>query len=80
MAKAARTTLFEIGDTHIRAGWGGRVATIAVSREADDVLVVDMDSVETWDGGEEISLPDLQRLLDLVESECEARGVDAEFE
>lgn len=80
MAKAARSTLFEITETAIRAGWGGRIATIACHGEEDDLLVVEMDSLEHWDDGAEISLPELQRLFDLVERECEARGIKAEFE
>ena len=79
MAKAPRSNRFEITGTAIRAGWGGRVATMAC-REEDILLVIDMDSLENWDDGAEISMPDLQKLFDLVERECEARGVEAEFE
>ena len=80
MARPPRSTIFEITETQIRAGWGGRTATIACHEEDDNLIVIEMDSLERWDGGEEISLPDLQRLFDLVERECEARGIEAEFE
>jgi hypothetical protein len=79
MAKPRATTIFEIGDAHIRAGWGGRAASLATRRE-DGVLVVEMDSADTWEDGGEISLPDLTRLYDLLERECGERGIEAEFE
>ena len=83
MAKAARKTFFELDGDVMRAGWGGRVAAIAfhIEESADgEVLVVETDAVECWEGGEEIALEDLNRLFVLIERECEARGVESEFE
>jgi hypothetical protein len=82
MARQAKTTTFEIvGENFgkITAGWGGRCVDIAFARE-DETLIVDMDSIEAWSDGDEVSLPELQRLLELVERECDARGIEAEFE
>jgi cobyrinic acid a,c-diamide synthase len=79
MAKRAGVSFFEIGPDFIRAGFGARVAKVACRRE-DDLLVVELDSVETWEDGAEISLADLNRLLALIERECEESEVEVEFE
>ena len=79
MARAPKSASFEIGENLLRAGWGGRMATLRFTREAQ-LMVVEMDAVEAWEDGEEITMPDLQRLLELVEREAEARGLDLEFE
>lgn len=83
MAKAPRMQVFEIGAQAIRAGWGDRIARIAYHNEASKdgaLLVVELDAVECWESGEEIAVDDLGRLFDIVERECLARGLDAEFE
>ncbi len=79
MAQKPGFRIFEIGETRIRAGWNGRAASVAFARD-DDVLVIDLDSAATWENGEDIEMNELTRLLELIESECAARGIEAEFE
>ncbi len=79
MARTPASRRFEIGETTLLAGWSEACAAIPFTRE-DERLIIHMDDVETWQDGAEISLTDLQRLFDLVERECLARGVEVEFE
>ena len=79
MAKQARNSVFEISDGFLRAGFGARVAKIACHHE-EELLVVELDSVEAWENGAEISLDELNRLCALIERECDERGVEVEFE
>ena len=80
MAKTVCATTFEIGDHFIRAGSSQRAAKIGFHREDGRRLVVDLDSVDAWEDGAEILLDDLNRLLALIEHECDERGIEVEFE
>ncbi len=80
MAKAPKAYVFEIAADHIRAGWNGRAAVLPFTREDGGLVAVGIDGLECWEDGAEISLADLQRLFELVERECGARGIEAEFE
>ena len=84
MAKRDVQTVFEFIDGAIRVGWGGRQVVLPASRQpgedGDPVLVVEIDDVECWEGGDEISMKDLQRLLETVERECDARDIEVDFE
>ena len=84
MAKKDPQTIFEITEGAIRAGFGGRSVVLPASRQpgedGEPVLVVELDTIETWENGPEISMKELQRLLELIEGECEARDIEVEFE
>jgi hypothetical protein len=84
MAKKDAQTVFEISDGAIRAGFGGQSVLLPASRQpgedGEPVLVVELDMIDAWDNGPEISMKDLQRLLELIERECEARDIEVEFE
>ena len=84
MARKDAHVIFALADGVIRAGWGARSVSLpAVEQDGEDgepVLVVELDAIEAWDDGSDIALKDLQRLLELVERECDALGVEVEFE
>lgn len=81
MAKSPRSSIFEIGPSHIRTGWAGRGVSVAFRREDDGAtFVIDLDSIEEWETGEAIEMAELQRLLELIERECDRFGVEVEFE
>ena len=84
MAKKEASFTLEIMDEEMQATLAGRMLTLPVHRGKDEdgepVLVVEIDGAETWDDGSELSLKDLQKLLERIEGECEARDIEIEFE
>lgn len=72
--------ILESGNLRLRIG--ARTVTVVVQRSEDDgqPVVIDLDSIEDWDDGEPVTMPELQRILAIIERECEARGLDIEFE
>ncbi len=84
MAKKDASFTLEIGDDKMRAGLAGRMLTLpvheGVDEEGDPVLVIDIDGADVWDDGAELSMKDLQKLLERIEQECDAQGVEIEFE
>jgi hypothetical protein len=72
--------ILESGNLRLRMGQ--RTVTVVVQRPQDDgePLVVQLDSIEEWDDGELVTMPELQRILALIERECDSRGLDIEFE
>jgi hypothetical protein len=84
MARQPAAFVFELTDAQLRAGFGGRTALMAVHEGEDEdgepVLVVEIDMLECWEDGTEIDMDDLQRLFTLIERECDARGLEIEFE
>jgi hypothetical protein len=73
--------ILESGNLRLRIGQ--RTVTVAVVRtdeEQGESLVIDLDSIEDWDDGEPVSMPELQRILAVLERECDARGLNVEFE
>jgi hypothetical protein len=72
--------ILESGNLRLRVGQ--RTVTVVVQRASDDVqpMVVELDSIEDWDDGEPVTMPELQRILAIIERECDARGLDIEFE
>ena len=72
--------ILESGNLRLRVGQ--RTVTVAVLRTPDEeeALVVELDSIEDWDDGEPVTMPELQRILAMLERECEARGLNIEFE
>lgn len=72
--------ILESGNLRLRLG--ERTVTVAVQRPGDEgqPLVVELDSIEEWDDGEPVTMPELQRILSIIERECDARGLDIEFE
>jgi len=84
MAKKDASFTLEITDGRMRAGLAGRVLTLpvheGVDEEGDPVLVVDIDGADVWDDGSELSMKDLQKLLERIEAECEAQDIEIEFE
>jgi hypothetical protein len=84
MARAPSSSIFELTDTQLRAGFGGRTAIMAVhegeDEEGEPVLIVEIDMLEVWEDGTEIEMDDLQRLFTLIERECDQRGIEVEFE
>ncbi len=67
---------------NLRVKLGQRTVTVVVKRDpdADEALIVALDSIEEWDDGEPVTMPELQRLLAIIERECEARGIEVEFD
>lgn len=67
---------------NLRVKLGKRTVTVVVQRDpdADEALIVALDSIEEWDDGEPVTMPELQRLLAIIERECEARGIEVEFD
>jgi|GEM_PF-5222314 hypothetical protein len=67
---------------NLRVKLGQRTVTVVVQRDpdADEALIVALDSIEEWDDGEPVTMPELQRLLAIIERECEARGIEVEFD
>ena len=67
---------------NLRVKLGQRTVTVAVERnpDADEALVVALDSIEEWDDGEPVTMPELQRILAIIERECEVRGIEVEFD
>ena len=52
------------------------------AENAPDFLI-HLDDIEFWDApddAEEISIDDLQRILDAIEAECDNHGLSVEFE
>ena len=84
MAKKEASFTLEIRDDEMQATLAGRMLTLPVHRgkdeEGEPVLVVEIDGAETWDDGSELTLKDLQKLLERIEGECEARDIEIEFE
>jgi hypothetical protein len=84
MAKKDASFTLEISDGEMRASLAGRVLTLpihqGVDEEGDPVLVVDIDGADVWDDGSELQMKDLQKLLERIEAECEARDIEIEFE
>jgi hypothetical protein len=84
MAKKEASFTLEIMDEDMQATLAGRMLTLPIHRgvneQGDSVLVVEIDGAETWDDGAELSLKDLQKLLERIEGECEARDIEIEFE
>ena len=84
MARQPASFVFELTDTQLRAGFGGRTAIMAVHEGEDEngepVLVIEIDMLEVWEDGSEIEMDDLQRLFTLIERECDQRGIEVEFE
>jgi hypothetical protein len=72
--------ILESGNLRLRVGQ--RTVTVVVQRALDDgqPMVVELDSIEDWDDGEPVTMPELQRILAVIERECDARGLDIEFE
>jgi hypothetical protein len=68
----------------MRAGLSGRWLTLPIhagrDEEGDPVLVVEIDAAEFWDDGSELSMKDLQKVLERIEEDCEARDIEIEFE
>ncbi len=84
MAKKDASFTLEILDGEMRVVLSGRSLTLpleeGLDEEGDPVLVVSIDEAECWDDGSELSLKDLQKLLERIEDECEARDIAIEFE
>jgi hypothetical protein len=84
MAKKDASFTLEIFDEDMQATLAGRMLTLPFHKgkdeEGDPVLVVEIDGAETWDDGSELALKDLQKLLERIEAECEARDIEIEFE
>jgi len=84
MAKKEASFTLEIMDEDMQATLAGRMLTLPTHRgkgeDGESVLVVEIDSAETWDDGSELALKDLQKLLERIEAECEARDIEIEFE
>lgn len=73
--------ILESGNLRLRVGQ--RTVTVAVNRTDDDEgesLVIELDSIEDWDDGEPVTMPELQRILAVLERECAARGLNVEFD
>ncbi len=84
MAKKDASFTLEIMEGEMQATLAGRMLTLPIhegkDEEGDPVLVVGIDEAETWDDGSELSMKDLQKLLERIEEECEARDIGVEFE
>ncbi len=84
MAKKDASFTLVIGEDEMRAGLAGRLLTLPINKgvdeEGDPVLVVDIDGADVWDDGSELAMKDLQKLLERIEAECEARDIEIEFE
>jgi hypothetical protein len=84
MAKKDTSFTLEISDGEMRASLAGRILTLpihqGVDEEGDPVLVIDIDGADVWDDGAELQMKDLQKLLERIEAECEARDIEIEFE
>ena len=84
MAKKDPSFTLEILDGEMRATLSGRSLTLPVhpgkDEEGNPVLVVGIDAAECWDDGSEVAMKDLQKLLERIEEECEARDLEIEFE
>lgn len=84
MAKKDAPFTLEILDGEMRVVLSGRSLTLPIAEgldeEGDPVLVVSIDEAECWDDGSDLSLKDLQKLLERIEGECEARDIEIEFE
>ena len=67
---------------NLRVKLGQRTLTVVVQRDpdADEALIIALDSIEEWEDGEPVSMPELQRILAVIERECDARGIEVEFE
>jgi hypothetical protein len=73
--------VLESGNLRLRIG--KKTVTIGVQRNVEDdgdAMVVDLDSIESWDDGDPVTMKELQRILALLERECDAKGMDIEFE
>lgn len=73
--------VLESGNIRLRVG--EKTVTIGVQREEADpshAMVIELDSIENWDDGEPVSMKALQRILTQLERECDARGMDVEFD
>lgn len=84
MAKKDTSFTLEITEGEMRVSLAGRVLTLpvheGVDEEGDPVLVIDIDGADVWDDGSELAMKDLQKLLERIEAECEARDIEIEFE
>ena len=81
MAKADRQVLFELSGDALRIGVAGRVVAAKVEMQDDpEVMIVELDSIEHWEDGEEVSFDDLPRILSAIERACDEREIEVEFE
>lgn len=88
MGRRAPALKVDITEGAIRVTSHGRVLTVrpaARPPDAEDApdFLIEMDDIAFWDepdAAQEITVEELQRILDAIETECEHHGLSVEFE